>query len=96
MEFESVIRGRRSIRAYTTEPVLEELVREILDEARWAPSSRNTQAWNVWVLSGGALERFKAAFKAAVDARGSGRARPAGHGDRRLAGRPARRARWRS
>ena len=66
MEFESVIRGRRSIRAYTTEPVSQELVREILDEARWAPSSRNTQAWNVWVLSGDPLERFKAAFKAAV------------------------------
>jgi nitroreductase len=67
MEFENVIRGRRSIRAYRTEPVPEDLVREILDEARWAPSSRNTQAWNVWVLSGDALGRFKAAFKAALD-----------------------------
>ena len=66
MEFESVIRGRRSIRAYTTEPVPQELVREILDEARWAPSSRNTQAWSVWVVGGGALERFKTAFKAAL------------------------------
>ena len=53
MEFESVIRGRRSIRAYTSQPVPEGLVREILDEARWAPSSRNTQAWNVWVVSAG-------------------------------------------
>ncbi len=68
MEFEDVIRGRRSIRAYTGEPVPEDLVREILDEARWAPSSRNTQAWNVWVVSGETLERFKARFKAAVDA----------------------------
>src|SRR5512146_714810 len=59
MEFEDVIRGRRSIRAYTTQPVSDELVREILDEARWAPSSRNTQAWNVWVVSGDALERYK-------------------------------------
>jgi nitroreductase len=67
MEFEDVIRGRRSIRAYTTEPVPPEIVREILDEARWAPSSRNTQAWSVWVVSGGALERFKTAFKAALD-----------------------------
>jgi nitroreductase len=66
MEFESVVRGRRSIRAYTTEPVPEELIREILDEARWAPSSRNTQAWSVWVLAGSALERFKTAFKAAL------------------------------
>ena len=67
MEFENVIRGRRSIRAYTPEPVPQDLVREILDEARWAPSSRNTQAWSVWVLGGDALERFKAAFKAALD-----------------------------
>jgi nitroreductase len=66
MQFEDVIRGRRSIRAYTTEPVPQDLVREILDEARWAPSSRNTQAWNVWVLTGAALERFKGAFKVAL------------------------------
>jgi nitroreductase len=66
MQFEDVIRGRRSIRAYTTEPVPQDLIREILDEARWAPSSRNTQAWSVWVLTGGALKRFKVAFKAAV------------------------------
>src|SRR5450756_2931733 len=52
MEFESVIRGRRSIRAYTNEAVPVDLVREILDEARWAPSWRNTQAWNVWAVSG--------------------------------------------
>jgi nitroreductase len=67
MEFENVIRGRRSIRAYTGEPVPRELIREILDEARWAPSWRNTQAWNVWVVTGGALERFKAGFKAAAE-----------------------------
>ena len=67
MEFEKVVRGRRSIRAYRPEPVPQELVRKILDEARWAPSSRNTQAWSVWVVSGAALERFKTAFKAALD-----------------------------
>jgi nitroreductase len=66
MEFDSVVRGRRSIRAYTTDPVPEELIRQVLDAARWAPSSRNTQAWSVWVVSGEALERFKSAFKAAL------------------------------
>lgn len=66
MQFQDVIRARRSIRAYTAEPVPEGLIREILDEARWAPSSRNTQAWSVWVVRGDALERFKAAFKAAL------------------------------
>jgi nitroreductase len=67
MEFESVIRGRRSIRAYSGEPVPQDVVREILDEARWAPSWRNTQAWNVWVVSGGALERFKQEFREAAE-----------------------------
>jgi nitroreductase len=68
MEFEDVIRGRRSIRAYTADPVPQDLVREVLDEARWAPSSRNTQAWTVWVLTGDALVRFKTAFAAALEA----------------------------
>ena len=67
MEFENVIRGRRSIRAYKPDAVPEEVIREILDEARWAPSWRNTQAWNVWVVSGGALERYKQEFRAAVE-----------------------------
>jgi nitroreductase len=67
MELESVIRGRRSIRAYTNEQVSEDLVRSILDAARWAPSWRNTQAWNVGVVSGGALERYKQEFKAAAE-----------------------------
>jgi nitroreductase len=67
MEFDEAIRGRRSIRAYTTDPVPEEVVNEILDQARWAPSWRNTQAWNVWVLTGDSLERFKEAFRAATE-----------------------------
>ncbi len=67
MESESVIRGRRSIRAYSPAPVSPELIKGILDQARRAPSSRNTQAWSVWVVTGDALERFKSAFKAALD-----------------------------
>ena len=67
MEFKDVIRGRRSIRAYRPDAVPQDVIAEILDEARWAPSWRNTQAWNVWVLTGGALERYKAAFKAASE-----------------------------
>jgi len=68
MDFEDVIRGRRSIRAYADAEVPPDLLQEILDDARWAPSWRNTQAWNVWVLTGNALERFKEAYKAAVAA----------------------------
>lgn len=67
MEFETVLRGRRSIRAYTSEPVPRELVEQILDEARWTPSWRNTQAWSIWVVTGEALERFKGRFKVAIE-----------------------------
>jgi len=67
MEFESVIHGRRSIRAYRPDEVPKGVIREILDEARWAPSWRNTQSWNVWVMTGGALQRYKDEFRAAVE-----------------------------
>jgi nitroreductase len=67
MEFDEVIRGRRSIRAYKPDPVPDATVREILDEARWAPSWRNTQSWEIWVVRGEPLERFKEAFRRAAD-----------------------------
>lgn len=57
MEFNSVTRGRRSIRAHSGEAASEQLIRQIRDETRWAPSCRNTQAWNVWVTTGDAPRR---------------------------------------
>jgi len=64
MEFETVIRGRRSIRKYKPEPVPHELIREILDEGRWSPSWANTQAWNIYVVTGETLKRLRGASKA--------------------------------
>jgi nitroreductase len=63
MQFDAVIRGRRSIRRFKPDPVPLELVREILDEARWSPSWANTQAWSVYVVTGESLERLKGAGK---------------------------------
>ena len=59
-DFSSVIRERRSIRKYLPDRVPDAVLREILDEARWAPSCGNTQSTEVYVLSGDTLERFKA------------------------------------
>ncbi|MGO8683887.1 MAG: nitroreductase [Thermoleophilia bacterium] len=64
MEFEGVIRGRRSIRRFKPDAVPHEIVRELLDEARWSPSWANTQAWNIYVVAGETLERLKGAGKA--------------------------------
>ena len=59
MEFEEVMRGRRSIRRFKPDAVPPELVREILDEARWSPSWANTQAWSIYMVSGETLQRLK-------------------------------------
>ncbi len=54
------LRERRSIRRYLDRPVSEELIREVLDEARWSPSWANTQGWMVYVVTGQALTKLKA------------------------------------
>lgn len=50
----SLIEGMRTvrqIRQYSTEPVPEEVVRELLKVARWTGSSRNTQPWHFVVVT---------------------------------------------
>lgn len=59
MQVTHAIRERRSVRAFTTQPVPVQMVQQMLDLARWAPSWANTQAWNVFVLTGTSLERLK-------------------------------------
>lgn len=51
MDVLEAIKGRRSIRKYTQEPVSEEQVMQILEAARWAPSRGNSQAWKFIVLT---------------------------------------------
>jgi len=52
MEVTEAIRNRKSVRAFLDKPVPDELVNEILDCARWAPSGGNSQPWHVAVLTG--------------------------------------------
>ncbi len=58
MEFDDVMLGRRSIRAYREDAVALDEVREVLEFARWSPSWGNAQEWNVHVVSGAALRRL--------------------------------------
>ncbi len=46
------ITGRRSIRRFKPDPVPPELLSEIIDTARWSPSYKNSQPWEVVLLSG--------------------------------------------
>ncbi len=61
MEFEQALRDRRSIRAFKSDPVPEELIRQILEAARWSPSWANTQAWHVFVAGAETLARLRTA-----------------------------------
>ena len=60
MQFDDVLRGRRSIRGYKSDPVPKALIEEILELAMRAPSSMNTQPWNFMILSGAALDKIRA------------------------------------
>jgi nitroreductase len=63
MQVSHAIRERRSVRAFLPDPVPAEVVRHLLDLARWAPSWGNSQDWNAYVLDGATLEVVKAAFQ---------------------------------
>jgi nitroreductase len=56
----SVLVARRSIRKYLSKQVPDEVVQNLLFEARWAPSASNTQSTYVYVLSGEPFTKFKA------------------------------------
>ena len=61
MEIFQTVTTRRSIRRFKPDPVAEPLLREILEAARWSPSWGNTQPWEISVVTGAALARFRKA-----------------------------------
>ncbi len=50
MELMEVIRGRRSIRKYRSDPVPEDVLQKIIEAVRWSPSWANTQCWEIIVV----------------------------------------------
>ncbi|WP_030984933.1 nitroreductase [Streptomyces sp. NRRL S-1813] len=62
---EKLIRGRRASRAFRPDPVPEETLRAVFALAGAAPSSSNTQPWQVEVVSGALRDRLADALQAA-------------------------------
>ena len=52
MSVTEAVLKRRTIRGFKPDPVPEEIIREVLDIARHAPSNGNTQPWYMSVVSG--------------------------------------------
>lgn len=50
MEAMEAIKTRRSVRGFTNENVSDEVVGQILEAGRWAPSGLNNQAWRFIVV----------------------------------------------
>jgi nitroreductase len=59
MEVAAAIRGRRSIRKFKSQDVTKNIITKILELARWSPSWGNTQPWDLYVLTGKTLAKFK-------------------------------------
>lgn len=59
MEFESLVTSRRSVRGFKREPVSRAVIEQIIEIAKRAPSSMNSQPWHIHVLTGEPLEELR-------------------------------------
>lgn len=50
MDFTTVIKTRRSVRAYTDKPIPDDVLTRVLEAARLAPSGNNSQPWRLVVV----------------------------------------------
>ena len=61
-EFSEFVKTRRSIRDFKSDPIPEEILDRILEDAKWSPSWTNTQPYFLAIASGDKKERIKAAY----------------------------------
>lgn len=59
MSVADAVASRRSIRSFSDQPVGQETIRRVLDQARWAPSGCNFQPWEATVLTGAPLKSLQ-------------------------------------
>lgn len=58
MEFDEVIHGRRTVKAFGPEPVPRAVLEDLFELARWAPNHGLTNPWRFRVLGPRAIERL--------------------------------------
>lgn len=64
-----ILRARRSVRGFRTDPVPQALIERVFDMAELAPSNCNVQPWAAHIVSGDAAERLRSQL---LDAASSG------------------------
>jgi len=60
----TLLRERRSVRQYKPDPVPEEMLEQILEAGRWAPSASNRQPWSFIIVRDEAIRHQVAAHAA--------------------------------
>ncbi|AOR80500.1 nitroreductase [Novosphingobium resinovorum] len=66
MTIEDALHARKSVRAFLPDPIDMDLLRRLLAVAARAPSGGNVQPWQLHVLTGPALARFREAIAARI------------------------------
>ena len=59
MNFEEFAKSRKSTRGFLDKPISKKLINEIINAAKWSPSSYNTQTWNIHVVTGDVLDKIR-------------------------------------
>jgi nitroreductase len=59
MDFETLVQTRKSVRGFKKQPVARTVIEDIIEVAKRAPSSMNTQPWHIHVLTGEPLEELR-------------------------------------
>lgn len=58
MELDVCIKGRRSVRAYTDEPVLKEQIEAVIESGIWAPTGMHREPWKFIVIENKKLIKY--------------------------------------
>jgi nitroreductase len=53
------VRARRSIRQFTQEPVSDDVLRGLVEDAARAASGGNVQPWRIYIVNGASMTRFR-------------------------------------
>lgn len=66
MQVVEAIRSRKSVRQFLNKPVAKDMIEDILETAKWAPSGGNLQPWKVHVLTDDPLRAFVGRVQSAM------------------------------
>ncbi|MDR1589902.1 MAG: nitroreductase [Oscillospiraceae bacterium] len=69
MDVIDAIRNRHSVRAFLPEPVDRETLNAVFETAARSPSWANSQPWEVFAATGGALERIREGYRSRYDSK---------------------------